>query len=112
MKPAIQIETDGQELPFSFGMAALSRFCEQEGISLQGLSELGEGLTPLRALRLIEAGLRDGARREGKPFNLTTDDIGDLIDADPDFMAKCMEVVNSSMPDSGNVKGRGRPPKR
>ena len=108
MKPAKTIVTNGKTLPFSFGMAALSRFCEQEGITLQGLNELGANLTPLKALRLIEAGLKDGHRREGKEYTLTIDDIGDLIDDDPNFMANCMELVNGSMPDSGNGKAGSR----
>jgi hypothetical protein len=58
MKPAKTIVTNGKQLPFSFGMAALSRFCEQEGITLQGLNELGANLTPLKSFALNRSRLK------------------------------------------------------
>ena len=104
MKPATEIESNGKIFYFSFGMAALSRFCEAENLSINELGQLAEGMTPLRALRLIHAGLKDGYRREGKPFELDIDDIGDIVDSDPDFIGTCMDIVTQSMPNAGNVQ--------
>lgn len=101
MKPANEIVSNGKTYYFSFGMAALSRFCEAENLGISDLGQLAEGMTPLRALNMIHAGLKDGYRREGVPFDITLDDIGDIVDEDPDFMAKCMELVTKAMP-AGN----------
>lgn len=104
MKPATEITSNGKIFYFSFGMAALSRFCEAENLSINDLGQLAEGMTPLRALRLIHAGLKDGYRREGKAFELDIDDIGDIVDNDPDFIGACMDIVTNSMPNAGNVQ--------
>jgi len=110
MRPATAIESNGKNYPFSFGMAALARFCESEGLTLGGLNQLGENMSPMRALALVHAGLVDGARREGKTYNGTLEDVGDILDDDPDFLEKCMEVVNNSMPQAkaGNGKAANR----
>ena len=105
MKPATEIQSNNNTYYFSFGIAALSRFCEVEGLNLNDLGQLAEGMTPLRALNMIYAGLKDGYRREGVPFNLTLDDVGDIVDDDPEFMAKCMDVVTKSMPTGNEQAG-------
>ena len=110
MRPATIIESNGKTYPFSFGMAALARFCESEGLTLDGLNQLGENMSPMLALALVHAGLVDGARREGKAYDGTLEDVGDILDEDPDFLEKCMDVVNRSMPQGkpGNAKAANR----
>lgn len=110
MRPATIIESNGKTYPFSFGMAALARFCESEGLTLDGLNQLGENMSPMLALALVHAGLVDGARREGKVYEGTLEDVGDILDDDPDFLEKCMDVVNNSMPQGkpGNAKAANR----
>lgn len=107
MKPAKQIETNGTSYPFAFGMTALARFMDAEGMKLSEIGTLGENMTIMQAMRLVYFGLKDGARREGVEFHLDLDDVGDLMDADPEFLNNCMEVVNSSMPGS-NETGNGQ----
>jgi hypothetical protein len=99
MKPATFIRlSDGGELPFSFGMAALSNFLEEEGMTLTDLGALQENLTLARIMRILHHGFRDGHRREGLPYQLKIDDIGDLMDDNPGLMNKCLEVFATSMP--------------
>lgn len=110
MKQATIIESAGVALPFSFGMAALARFCEAEGLTLTDLPKLSEGMSAFRALNLVWHGLADGHRREKKPFTLTVDDVGDLVDADPELMQKCMDVLPQYLPqsDAGNAPAPGK----
>ena len=108
MKPARIIETNGMQVYFSFGMSALASFCESEGITLQGLSAIGNDMSPIQALRMIWHGMRDGYRREGKEFTYTIEDVGDMIDDDPELMQNCMDVIANSMPGSNAEKGNAK----
>ena len=76
-------------------------------MKLSDIGTLGENMTIMQAMRLVYYGLKDGARREGVKFELTIDDVGDIMDNDMEFLNKCMEIVNSSMPganeETGNV---------
>jgi hypothetical protein len=102
MKPAANIESNGINYPFAFGMTALARFMEAENMKLNDIGQLGENMTIMQAMRLVYFGLKDGARRERISFDLTIDDVGDIMDNDPDFLNRCMEVVNASMPGSSS----------
>lgn len=99
MKPATFIElSDGNKLPFSFGMAALSNFLEDNEWSLQDLGQLQDNLTLGKIIQIIHHGFRDGHRREKLEFKLTHDDIGDLIDDNPTLLNRCMDIFATSMP--------------
>jgi len=107
MKQATAINTATGVLPFSFGMAALAKFCRAHGMTLQDLGRIGEGMEPDVLLSLLWHGFADGHRLEGKDLALTVDDIGDLIDENPGLLEKCMEVFAGSMPQTdvpGNVQ--------
>lgn len=110
MRQVTLIESGGKSLPFSFGMAALARFCESEGLALADLATIAEGMSALRALNLVWHGLADGHRREKKQFTLTIDDVGDLLDEDPDLLQKCMDALPKYMPqaDEGNAPAPGK----
>jgi hypothetical protein len=104
MKPTEITLHNGEKLPFAFGMAALSNFLDEEGMTLNDLSSLQENLTLSRIVRIIYAGFRDGHRREKLPFTLTHDDIADLLDENPALMTRSLEIFAQSMPtaDAGN----------
>lgn len=91
-------------------MAALARFCEAEGLTLADLPSLGQDMSALRALNLVWHGLADGHRREKKPFTLTIDDVGDLIDEDAALLQRCMDVLPQYMPqaEKGNAPAPGK----
>ena len=95
---AKQIETGRGMLPFSWGMAALTRFCEENNLSLNDFTQLEKEMRPRVLLSLIWHGFKDGHRKEQKAFELTVDDIADMIDESPGLMERCMEAVSNSMP--------------
>lgn len=111
MKPARVIETNGKELYFSFGMAAMARFTDSEGITIADLAKMYEEMTLMRAIKLVYAGLQDGFRREKVAFSMTFEDVADLLDEDPELLSKCMDVINTSMPnaETGNAKAAKLP---
>jgi hypothetical protein len=111
MKQATAIKTATGVLPFSFGMAALAKFCRAHGMTLQDLGRIGEGMEPDVLLSLVWHGFADGHRLEGKGFALTTDDIGDLIDENTGLLEKCMQVFAGSMPQADDA-GNGQAPRR
>ena len=105
MKPATKITlTNGEELPFSFGMAALSNFLESENMGLNDLGDLQNQLSLSRIMRILYYGFADGHRREKIPYSLTVDDIGDLIDDNPNLITECLDIFAKSMPaaETGN----------
>jgi hypothetical protein len=109
MRPASLIKiNDGKELPFSFGMAALSNFLDSEGMTLQDLGGLQENLTLNRIMQIIHHGFRDGHRREKLPYTLTIDDVGDLLDDNPGLINECLDIFAKSMPNF--AEGNGRKP--
>jgi hypothetical protein len=95
---AKQIQTGRGMLPFSWGMAALTRFCEENNLTLNDFAQLEKEMRPTLLLSLIWHGFKDGHRKERKDFDLTVDDIADLIDESEGLMERCMEAVANSMP--------------
>ena len=104
MKGANSINIEGGELPFSFGMAALTKFCEAHGLSLSEFSSIGENMPPRYILSLVWHGLQDGARKERKDFSLSLDDVGDLIDENPAMLQQAMDMIATAMQGTGNGK--------
>lgn len=110
MKQATIINTSAGALPFSFGMAALAKFCRANGMTLQDLGRINEGMEPDMLLSLVWHGFADGHRLERKPFELDTDAIGDLIDDNPGLLEECMTVFAGSMPQA--EEGNGQQPRK
>jgi hypothetical protein len=72
------------EYPVKFGLNALALYCDEVGIKLGELDKIGGSNTSLMDLiKLAFWGLKDGARSEGKPFDMTVENIADLLDDDP-----------------------------
>ncbi len=86
-------------------MAALAQFCDEHGITLADFSKLGENMEPKILLSLLWHGIKDGHRKERKDFSYTITDVGDLLDENPAFLEKAMDIVAKSMPGAeGNPK--------
>lgn len=78
--------------PVKYGMNALRLFCEASNISLSDLEQLGNSMSLDHAINLVWAGLKDGARVEKKAFDLSSEDVADLIDEHPTLVAECIEL--------------------
>ena len=101
---------NGTDYPVRFGMNALRLFCKETNRKLTDLDKLGQDLSLDDACFLIKAGLTDGARKAGKEFSLSVDDIADILDDDFDALQKVMDVFSEqfSAKESqkvGNEKG-------
>lgn len=92
--------------PVKYGFNALRLFCNASGIELQELEKLGESITFDYAINLVWAGLKDGARVEKQSFDLTVEDVADLLDQDPSLINQCVELFTASFikPASGEKK--------
>lgn len=99
---------NGKDYPCRFGMAALMEFTKQTNIKITDLANLGNEMTMEEAITLCWCGLKDGARKAKKPFNLDPYDVADLIDDDQRAIEKMMEVFanqfNTETDDEGNAK--------
>lgn len=105
MKATQYIQIEGGQVPFSFGMAALAQFCEEHNMTLADFSKLGENMEPKLLLSLLWHGIKDGHRKERKDFSYNLLDVGDLLDENPAFLEKAMDIVAKSMPGAeGNAK--------
>ena len=83
--------------PVKYGFNALRLFCNASGIELQELEKLGESITFDYAINLVWAGLKDGARVEKQNFDLTVEDVADLLDQDPSLINQCVELFTASV---------------
>jgi hypothetical protein len=105
MKATQYIQIEGGQVPFSFGMAALAHFCDDHNMTLADFSKLGENMEPKILVSLLWHGIKDGHRKERKDFPYTLLDVCDLLDENPAFLEKAMDIVAKSMPGAeGNPK--------
>lgn len=104
------VEIDGKEYPVSFGMNALAQFTRQAGLTLKQLSDLEEHLDLQNTLVLVWCGLKDGFRKARKAgevqgqFDITHEDVGDILDTENGALEKIMSVFSEAMPAEGNGK--------
>ncbi len=107
---------DGKDYPIRFGMNALRIYCKQTNRSLQDLDKLGHNMGLDDACHLILAGLQDGARVAGKDFDLTIEEIADILDEDFQALQKCFDVFaeqfSAKSKDEGNEKEVKKTPRR
>lgn len=107
-----EVKVNGKAFPCSFGMAALSHFLDTQGLKLADLETFGEdGLSLTAALQLVYEGIKDGHRREKKPFDMSYEDVCDLVDQDQSLIGQCIEVFGKSMPQPGVPKNGQALPK-
>lgn len=87
---------NGNEMPVKFGFAALMEFTESMKMNMQDLESLGDNITLTQAVKLIWCGLKHGHRVEKVPFDLTVDDVADLMDTDMNVMEDVLKVFSES----------------
>lgn len=100
------IQVSGKELPVSFSMRALNHFCIKHKLTIgQSFEMLGGGnnegnpiqLTYEQIADLFFFGLKEGHRKEGKKFSLSTDDVMDLFDEKPGLLTEVLEIYGNSL---------------
>ena len=50
-----------------------------------------------QALQLVLVGIEEGCRKSGQNFNLTIDDLGDMLDVDMDGLSRALEIFGDQM---------------
>jgi hypothetical protein len=105
-----------KDFPIRFGMNALRIYCKKTNTSLQDLDKLGQDISLDNACQLILAGLQDGARVAGKDFDLTVEDIADILDDDMEALQKCFDVFaeqfSAKFEPKGNEKEEKKTPQK
>tara|TARA_R100000781_G_scaffold26759_2_gene19843 strand:- start:2669 stop:3025 length:357 start_codon:yes stop_codon:yes gene_type:complete len=91
------IKLGKKDLPCYFGFNALRKYCRATGTSLHKLGTLGSEMSLDDIVELIFYGAQEGHRKAGVDFNLTSDDIGDLLDGDQKGMQIAMELFADHM---------------
>jgi hypothetical protein len=97
------IEIGGEKRPVKYGWNALATFGK---LSKNGadFSIFDKGIPFEDVLILIYAGLKEGARKEGKEFGARVEDVGDWLDEDTDKIEEFMKVFTDQMPRSKKVQ--------
>lgn len=91
-----------KDLPIYFGFNALRKYCRATGTSLAKLSTLGNDMSLDDIVELIYHGHEEGCRRAGAEFNLTSDDVADMLDGDSEGMQRALSLFAEHM---GNTFG-------
>jgi len=91
-----EIKIGGELRPVKFGFNSLAEFGRITGLKLQDLQNLGSSLTIEQVIVLVWCGLRYGAKKEGKPFDYTVEDVGDWLDEDPNLVAEMLNTYGES----------------
>lgn len=89
-----KVKIANKEFPVKFSFQALNELCELRQCSLAELDELADPdkVKPIDILFLAFAGLKEGARREGKELKLTMDQVDDLLSSDMAAIGRIMDV--------------------
>jgi hypothetical protein len=87
----------GTARPVKYGFAALRAFGDATGLTLKDINAIGEDISFTQAIALVWAGLKDGARVTKEPFNMTLDDVADLLDEDNEALGRVLEVFATSL---------------
>jgi len=90
------IKVGEKAYPVKYGFNALRLFCNESGIELQELEKIGQSISIDHAINLVWAGMKDGARVEKQAFDLTPEDVADLLDEDSTLINQCMELFVAS----------------
>lgn len=88
------VKTKKGDFPVRYGWSALAKFGDLSGMTMDDV--LGLDLEKMKMsdlLRFILVGFQDGARYEGEECKFKNiEEIGDLLDEDPDVMQKIMDA--------------------
>lgn len=91
------IDIGGKKFPIFFGFNGLRKYCGMTGTSLTKLMKLGDDMTLDQALHLVLVGIEEGCRKSGEKFDLTIDELGDMLDTDMSGLAKALEIFGEQM---------------
>ena len=94
------VKINGKDYPVKYGFAALRKFSDVTGTTLQQLDKLATEMTMTQAIALVYAGLCDGHRVTNQEFDMNLDDVADLMDEDSEAMTKVLDVFALSMSDN------------
>ena len=110
------VKINGKEFPIKFSYKALSKICELKGIGLAQIEELFtfDKIQPYDIVIIAFAGLEEGARRLKIAFDLTIDDVDDLLYADIQAIGRIMVIyrnqnaapLNPESPKKGAAKAK------
>lgn len=98
------ITTGGKEYYIRFGFNALRIFSNENNMSLTDMDKLGQEISLQQTLSLIHVGFREGHRKMKLPFELTIDDVADLLDDDPTLMQRSLQIFQEHI---GNFAPQG-----
>lgn len=100
-----KITVAGDVLPVKFGTNQTAIFCELHNCNLKAYYDIfsGENFTKLelggkQVRDLIYSALKDGARVDKKPFDLTPEDVGDIMDlmnTQPELYHELFAIMSS-----------------
>lgn len=100
-----KITINGAEYPVKFGTNQTAAFCELHNCDLKTYYSIfsGENFSKLelggkQVRDLIYSALKDGARVDKKPFELSPEDVGDLMDimnSQPELYHQLFAVMSS-----------------
>tara|TARA_R100001163_G_scaffold34215_1_gene26443 strand:+ start:136 stop:462 length:327 start_codon:yes stop_codon:yes gene_type:complete len=102
------LEINNKKHPIKFGFNALRKYSSKTNTSLKDLDKLGDNMTLDDALTLIYCGIEDGYRAAKQEFNLSVDDLADLVDGDFDSIGKAMEILAEQMGGSNEKKPKAK----
>jgi hypothetical protein len=105
-----EIEIGGSLRPVKFGFNSLALFGELTGYKVAQMQSLGSELTMKDVITLMWCGLKEGARKQGKEFNASIEDVGDWIDEAPEAISGMMNIYSSSQ--APPVKKKANPVRR
>tara|TARA_R110000765_G_C18818136_1_gene595481 strand:+ start:481 stop:831 length:351 start_codon:yes stop_codon:yes gene_type:complete len=91
------IEMAGKKYPIFFGFNGLRKYCGITGTSLNQLMNLGQDMTLDEALKLVLVGIEEGSRKAEQEFNLSIDELGDMLDSDMTGLTRALEIFGEQM---------------
>lgn len=91
------VEIANKKFPIFFGFNGLRKYCGKTGTSLNKLMTLGQDMTLDQALQLVLVGIEEGCRKSGQDFNLTIDELGDMLDIDMEGLSRALEIFGEQM---------------
>ena len=102
------VETIKGKLPVRYGWNALAKFGDIAGLSMDEILELDLAKMKMSdMLSFLYVGFVEGSRKAGEECVLkSADDVGDLIDDDPEVITRVMKVFSEM------TKSDGEPSKK
>lgn len=102
------VEIAGKQYPLFFGFNGLRKYCGITGTSLNKLMSLGQDMTLDQALTLVLVGIEEGCRKSGQDFNMTIDELSDMLDTDMTGLTKALEIFGQQMGHNMNVPNNSK----